>query len=843
MRGSSRRQPVAVSLAVAAALALGGLAPSSAMASAGPVAAQQAAVAAGHTAKLSSPVVPGPAKADVGVALASSKPAPVPPPATAARTAAAAASCNVSDFTNNSGSALVNTIENSTQLCISSLFSIGGAANQQAAFSNAKMATVAGALNTEAASYNGTADSNTYRLALYLRAGYFNQVYSPTVLPWFDTTVQTAVRNALDTFFANTTTATATDSNGSTVAILLTLATDAKENRRYLYASQRYLNGASATFYTSTPKTSVVNSATENLWRLWSIGLSTSDAATAVLSSANPHLIQDISTFISSRRDTLLGTSGERALMNAVQGLALMLKAPTLQPTVRPLVLSLISSTSITGPTASLWLTLQKYALANDSANCANYATCGSFPEYLLNYLGMTSYICSPTITIVSKMPVADRTAACTSMTGQDAFFFNLVGTSTPVAGDNTVGLETDVFENVDKYKLYSPFIYGNSVDNGGISLEGNPSTPGNKAHFVAFQDPRETAPHHVWNLNHEYTHYLDARYDLQGAYYPAANHKTIWWTEGLAEYVMYSYLKRTNTSAAAEAPQHTYKLSELFNTTYGDLTRVYQWGYLAVRYMFEKHPADVNALLAKFRAGDYDGSDALLNSIGSSYDAGFTTWLDQCIVAGTNCGTSNPPVNQAPTAGFTSSVTGLTAAFTDTSTDADGSIASRSWSFGDGGTSTAASPTHAYTAAGTYTVTLTVTDDKGAIASTSKNVTVTSATTPPTVAECTDSDVRKLGKNCKRSNLSSAAGNLSYFYINIPAGTTQLTITTSGGTGDADLYYKKDTWASTTSYTSKATGPGNSHTLTVTNPPAGDNYITLHAAQAFNGVTLTTQY
>ncbi|MFI1769732.1 collagenase [Streptomyces sp. NPDC020800] len=352
--------------------------------------------------------------------------------------------------------------------------------------------------------------------------------------------------------------------------------------------------------------------------------------------------------------------------------------------------------------------------------------------------------------------------------TGQDAFFFNLVGTSTPVAGDNTVGLETDVFDNVDKCKLYSPFIYGNSVDNGGISLEGNPSTPGNKAHFVAFQDPRETAPHRVWNLNHEYTHYLDGRYDLQGAYYPAANHKTIWWTEGLAEYVMYSYLKRTNTGAAAEAPQHTYKLSELFNATYGDVTRVYQRGYLAVRYMFEKHPADVDALPAKFQAGDYDGSDALLNSIGSSYDAGFTTWLDQCIVAGTKCGTANPPVNQVPTAGFTSSVTGLTAAFTDTSTDADGSFASRSWSFGDGGTSTATSPTHAYTAAGTCTVT----DDKGAIASASKNVTVTSTAPPPTVPECTDSDARKLGKNCKRSNLSSAAGNLSYFYINIPAGT-----------------------------------------------------------------------
>ncbi|MFI1769980.1 PPC domain-containing protein, partial [Streptomyces sp. NPDC020800] len=64
-----------------------------------------------------------------------------------------------------------------------------------------------------------------------------------------------------------------------------------------------------------------------------------------------------------------------------------------------------------------------------------------------------------------------------------------------------------------------------------------------------------------------------------------------------------------------------------------------------------------------------------------------------------------------------------------------------------------------------------------------------------------------------------------------------------SGGTGDADLYYNKDGWATTTSYTSKATGAGNNHTLTITNPPAGRNYISLYPNTTYSGVTLTTQY
>ena len=48
-------------------------------------------------------------------------------------------------------------------------------------------------------------------------------------------------------------------------------------------------------------------------------------------------------------------------------------------------------------------------------------------------------------------------------------------------------------------------------------------------------------------------------------------------------------------------------------------------------------------------------------------------------------------------------------------SNDPDGSIASYSWNFGDGSSSTAANPSHTYSSVGNYTVTLTVTDNEGA--------------------------------------------------------------------------------------------------------------------------------
>jgi len=77
------------------------------------------------------------------------------------------------------------------------------------------------------------------------------------------------------------------------------------------------------------------------------------------------------------------------------------------------------------------------------------------------------------------------------------------------------------------------------------------------------------------------------------------------------------------------------------------------------------------------------------------------------------------------PTANFTVSTNGLTATFTDSSTDPGGTITSHAWTFGDGATSTATSPSHTYPTQGTYSVTETVTDSASGL-SNSKTLAVT---------------------------------------------------------------------------------------------------------------------
>jgi PKD repeat protein len=126
------------------------------------------------------------------------------------------------------------------------------------------------------------------------------------------------------------------------------------------------------------------------------------------------------------------------------------------------------------------------------------------------------------------------------------------------------------------------------------------------------------------------------------------------------------------------------------------------------------------------------------------AFDAGTNTvtirknWgyydIDQIIVEGSG------DANSAPTAFFTyspsSPSTGESVSFDGSdSTDSDGSISSYDWDFGDGTTATGQTTSHSYDSGGDYTVTLTVTDDAGATATSSQTVSVgNSGTTAPAI-------------------------------------------------------------------------------------------------------------
>ncbi|PAJ72527.1 hypothetical protein CJF42_20765 [Pseudoalteromonas sp. NBT06-2] len=180
--------------------------------------------------------------------------------------------------------------------------------------------------------------------------------------------------------------------------------------------------------------------------------------------------------------------------------------------------------------------------------------------------------------------------------------------------------------------------------------------------------------------------------------------------------------------------------------------------------------------------------------------------------------------VNQLPSASFNSLVSGLVIDFIDTSSDSDGTIVSWQWSFGDTGYSTEQNPTHEYLSAGDYSVTLTITDNDGGQTQVSQTVSVTEVSIDPF----------ELVNGVAKTNINIASKDENHYHINVPVGTSKMTINFSG-TGDADLYVKAGQQANRNygGYDYKSAGYGSSETIIVDSPASGDWHIMVYAYSA----------
>lgn len=340
--------------------------------------------------------------------------------------------------------------------------------------------------------------------------------------------------------------------------------------------------------------------------------------------------IHRLSGFITNN-EWAIGTDSEQLLGNAARELARLVKtedAETKKVVVDTLG-SLLKRYPLGGKSDRIWVGIAEMVDA--------YA-----PDYL-EQLGLSnsksvlkqrimtfSYDCrGPARILAQEMTEAQAITSCETLNLKEDDFHQTVNTGyQPVADDHSDSVDVIVFKTKSDYSTYSSFLFDNTTNNGGQFLERDPSKQGNVPRFVAYQNGWDD-DFSILNLEHEYVHYLDGRFNQYGDFHDTMREGNIvWWLEGFAEYM---YYKEGYNAALVLGKEKTHTLADVFSTNYSDgLNRVYRWGYLAVRFMIEKHPEDVTELLGYSRTGQYKEWVKLLERLGPAYNTEFHSWLDE---------------------------------------------------------------------------------------------------------------------------------------------------------------------------------------------------------------------
>ena len=537
--------------------------------------------------------------------------------------------CDLQGFANKQGSALAEHILSMDFSCLGELFDDAEKSIRIRAFRASNMLSIAEITEQRANSYNGN-DELLANYYLYLRTGYYNHFYHAEEMDWFPdnkTQVDQAMISALTAFTENLHFFDINREHAIVLNEVLTATDSAEQQKHFLPVYKRYLTQFNQNRVDQETIAIAVNSIFVSLFR----GHQRSEFRQAV--AEDFELIRILKNFALS--DWILGTSVEWLAGNSSLELARFLQYD--EADIYSSVVSAVQDIfdrydffSGEGFDISVW------ALKNVLyfEKCEEFQVCGVKEQLKEQVFSKGKHQCHQTSVRIQSQNLTEEQLmnSCEILANQEIYFHDKLMThQIPVRDDFNEILEAIVFSNVYNYILYSDLFFGNDTNNGGIYLEGDPSDSSNTARFFAYRaEWLEGEP--VWNLEHEHIHYLDGRFNLYGSFrdYKIDTHNTVWWAEGLAEYIS---LKDDNPRAfkvlleSSQAPT----LSQIFKTTYNSsVDFVYYWSYFAIRFMFEEYPSEVDRFLQYFRDGQYDDYLEYLNiSIGSKYDVEFSEWLE----------------------------------------------------------------------------------------------------------------------------------------------------------------------------------------------------------------------
>jgi microbial collagenase len=212
--------------------------------------------------------------------------------------------------------------------------------------------------------------------------------------------------------------------------------------------------------------------------------------------------------------------------------------------------------------------------------------------------------------------------------------FFRATGNDAAVLGDSGDPLTLVIYASPDDYALYQPFLTGLSTANGGIYIEGDTTL------YTYDRTPQQSYFTLEELLRHEYTHFLDGRFQVVGGFYGAGTlyegGRIDTLGEGLAEYCVGStradgILRREQMlTQVANDPLGPMTIAEVLLGTYDLGFRFYPHSACIQKFLEDEAPDLQLELYATVRTNDVAAFDALRDQIvnDAQLQTDYDAWL-----------------------------------------------------------------------------------------------------------------------------------------------------------------------------------------------------------------------
>lgn len=209
------------------------------------------------------------------------------------------------------------------------------------------------------------------------------------------------------------------------------------------------------------------------------------------------------------------------------------------------------------------------------------------------------------------------------------------IASNNPVTGDVNQPVNLYIFRSYSDFKFYSGALFSIYEPAGGMYIEGDP-TDSTAPYSILYDVDTSPTAYGIWNGVHEFTHFLDGRYIKSGTYSDETQNINVCYTEGLANFI--AFTQGEGSYPGSFQASYTWIKSNNINLSYllstprdpWDSDRIYTGGPVAVKFLMEQKPAKFNQIVTLLRAGNYAGlENYLLNTIGTSDDAAFTSWVN----------------------------------------------------------------------------------------------------------------------------------------------------------------------------------------------------------------------